>query len=46
MTIKASKLAIAVGLVAPLIVAMTGGSYAAPVLSGAAALKGATPIAA
>ena len=47
MTIKASKLAIAIGVVAPLTVAiMTRGTYAAPALSGAVALKAAAPIAA
>ena len=46
MTIKASKLAIAIGVVGPLTVAMTGGTYAAPALSDAIALKAAAPIAA
>jgi hypothetical protein len=46
MTIKASKLAIAIGVVGPLTVAMMGGSYAAPALSGAIALKAAASIAA
>jgi hypothetical protein len=48
MTIKASKLAIAIaiGVVGALTVAMTGAAYAAPALSGAAALKAAAPISA
>lgn len=41
MTIKASKLAIAIAVVAPLTMAMTGASYATPALSGAVALKAA-----
>ena len=44
MTIKASKLAIAIGVVGPLTIAMMGGTYAAPALSGAIALKTAGPI--
>jgi hypothetical protein len=43
MTIKASKLAIAIAVIGPLAIAVTGGSYAAPLLSGAAALKVAAP---
>ena len=46
MTIKASKLAIAISVVGPLTVAVTGGANAAPALSGANALKAAAPIAA
>jgi hypothetical protein len=46
MTIKASKLAGAIAVVAPLTMAMTGASYATPTLSGAVALKAAAPIAA
>jgi hypothetical protein len=46
MTIKVSKLAIAIAVVGPLTVAMTGGAFAAPVPSGALALKAAAPNAA
>jgi hypothetical protein len=46
MTFKASKLAIAIGVVGPLTIAMMGGTYAAPAPSGAIALKAAALIAA
>jgi hypothetical protein len=46
MTIKASKPAIAIAVVAPLTMAMTGPSHATPALSGTVALKAAAPVAA
>jgi hypothetical protein len=44
MTIKTYTLAITIAVVGPLTVAMTGGSFAAPALSGASGLKAAVPI--
>jgi hypothetical protein len=46
MTIKVSKLAMAIAVVGPLTVAVTGGAFAASVPSGAVALKAAAPNAA
>lgn len=46
MTIKAYTLAITFAVVGPLVVGMMGGSFAAPVLSDASALKAAMPMAA
>jgi hypothetical protein len=46
MAIKAYTLAITIAVVGPLTVAITGGSLAAPALSGASVLKAAVPIAA
>ena len=45
MTIKAYTLAITFAAVGPLVVGMTGGSFAAPALSGSSVLKAAVPMA-
>jgi hypothetical protein len=45
MTIKAYTLAITLAVVGPLVVSMTGGSFAAPALSGTSVLKAAAPMA-